>query len=361
MSLEARLRQTYKRLHRPNAESDESAPLDKGRRDFLVQSLLAGGGLVLGFSGGMGRVEAAANLLEDPTRAFVPNEFLRITPDNVISIVAMHDEMGQGIHTGLAMAVCEELEVDTARVTVESAPSDVRFRHKVFGIQMTGGSTSTSSTFDAMRATGATARVMLLQAAAKTWDVDQSACKAENGFIWHASSGRKLSYGDLAVAASSLPVPAEVALKKPAEFTRIGKPTARVDSASKVRGTALFSLDQHVDGMLTALIERCPYFGGSLTSFDASEARKVRGVKDVVAVPSGVAVIADGYWSAFKARKALKVVWSPGRGGVADSEDLRSQFSDMASRDARVAQSEGNVAASFESGEELRANYELPF
>ena len=369
MSMQKRLQQYYRQIKNDGASDNKSEikqsqaqPSALARREFIRNSVLAGGGLALAMSVPASDASDTIVHADSIADAFAPNAFIRIASDGGVTIVAMHDEMGQGIHTSLAIAVCEELEIDTDKVNVVSAPADQKYTHKVFGVQMTGGSTSTHTAIDAMRTAGATAREMLRWAAANKWSVELTECVANNGMIEHKGSNKKASYGELADAASKLPVPEKVKLKHPKDFTRIGKPTHRVDSAAKVHGSASFSLDHKVDGMLTAMIERSPYFGGKVIRFDDSEARKVAGVKAIVEVPMGVAVIADGYWPAFKARKKLKIDWDPGRGSVMDSDELWAQYRKMAEQPGAVADSKGDFDATFQtSDDKLELTYEVPF
>ncbi|MEM8736459.1 MAG: molybdopterin cofactor-binding domain-containing protein, partial [Planctomycetota bacterium] len=344
-------------------ETTEAQSGGSSRRQFLTQTMAVGGGLALAVSFGQKSVlasgmPAAASVAEE---TFSPNAFINITADGVVRVIAMHDEMGQGTHTGLAIAVCEELEYDPTQVIVEHAPADVRYNHMAFGVQMTGGSTSMISARDAMRNAGATAREMLISAAAKRWSVNRSKCEAKDGAIINVDSGAKLTYGELVNDASKLNAPAEVALKDSKDFVRLGKPTPRNDSAIKTRGQALFSLDQKVDGMLTAMVQRCPYFGGKLVSFNADKAKQSPGVKAVVEVPSGIAVVADDYWAAMRARRELQIQWAPGESSSIDSDELRTQYHEMAKRKGRVAETVGDCEKSLADNETLDVTYEVPF
>ncbi|MEL6105383.1 MAG: xanthine dehydrogenase family protein molybdopterin-binding subunit [Planctomycetota bacterium] len=367
MSLERRLQNAFSQLQTPTstdlarASSSVVSDAEPSRRAFLRNTIVAGGlavGITLCEDGSALAQNASTDQDSD---SLAPTAFVNIAPDGRVKVIAMHDEMGQGTHTGLAIAVCEELEVDPSDVTVVHAPADVRYNHVAFGVQMTGGSTSMSTAMSLMRKAGATTREMLLSAAAKRWSVDRDKCRADSGHVFHSESGAKIAYGDLVAEASGLEVPDEIPLKEPKDFKRIGKATSRVDSASKVGGTAIFSLDQTVEGMLTAMVERCPYFGGKLIDFDASKALRIAGVKAVIEVSSGIAVIADGYWAAFKGRRALKVRWEPGRGVMLDSGELRTQYLELAKRKARVAESEGDCERSLQDNETLHATYEVPF
>lgn len=332
------------------------------RRDVLAGGLLGGGGLVLALS--FGRTLRAAVVAPDAARApaFAPSAFLRIAPDGAITLVAKHDEMGQGIHTGLAIALCEELEVDVADVEVVHAAADPAYAHSTFGMQVTGGSTSTWTSFEQMREAGAVARAMLVEAAARRWGVPAAACEARDGRVHRRDGSASAGYGELAQDASALSVPEGVPLKDSSRFTRIGRPTPRVDSAAKVRGTALFSLDQRVPGMLTALVARPPSFGGRVLDVDARAAREVPGVRAVVEVPSGVAVVAEGFWAASRGRDALRVTWDPGPGGTLDSERLRADYVALGRTPGRVARADGDVEAALaRASRTLEATYEVPF
>ncbi|MEM7167448.1 MAG: xanthine dehydrogenase family protein molybdopterin-binding subunit [Planctomycetota bacterium] len=330
------------------------------RRQFLKG--IAASGMVLGLSFGSPlRALALAADGELPAE-FQPNAFLRIGSDGVVTIYAKHDEMGQGIHTGLAIAICEELEIDVDQVTVLSAPAGVAYANSAYRVQVTGGSTSTWSSFDQMRSAGAVAREMLIAAAAKRWGVDRAACVAKNGTVQRVGSATRLTYGELAADAAKGVVPTEVPLKDRGDFTRIGKPTPRVDSPDKVRGIAKFSLDQRAPGMLTAMVARCPYFGGKLHSCDDSAALRISGVKKIVRVPSGVAVIAVDYWTAYKAREALQIKWKAGRGGALDSERLREHYVAKSKTKGMVARADGDVDAALAAAEKrIEATYEVPF
>ena len=331
---------------------------DLGRRELLKG---AGGGLLLAFAFGR-ELRAAVVAPGSPFEDFAPNAFVRIAPDGVVTLVAKHDEMGQGIHTGLSIAICEELEVDLEQVEVVPAPAAAAYAHTQFGIQVTGGSTSTWSSFDQMRQAGAVARDLLMRAAAARWGLDPSACEAAHGSVRERGGARVLHYGELVSEAAALPVSTEVVLKDPRLFTRIGKPTPRVDSAAKVRGTAVFSLDRRLPDMRIAVVARSPYFGGSVRSFNGSAAAAVPGVEAVLQVPSGIAVVARDTWAALKGREALEIDWDPGPGGELDSDELRERYLAKAETPGPVARSEGDLEAAMRDADEtLRAVYEVPF
>jgi isoquinoline 1-oxidoreductase beta subunit len=293
------------------------------RRGFLKLSALAGGGLVLGFYLGSARRALGADIVKAgdklPAGVFAPNAFIRIAPDGAVTIFAARPEIGQGIKTSLPMIVAEELEVDWRSVTVLQAPFDPAS----FGPQTAGGSTSTPGSYLAMRRAGATARTMLVEAAAQTWDVPASDCQAENGTVLHRPSGRKLTYGELTAKAATLSVPAEksVVLKDPKDFRLIGTRIGGVDNLKIVTGQPLFGLDQTVPGMLHAVYQKCPVFGGKVVRANLDEVKALPGVRDAFVVDGtddlhglmpGIAIVADSTWSAFSARRKLKVTWDEG-------------------------------------------------
>jgi isoquinoline 1-oxidoreductase beta subunit len=330
------------------------------RRDFLRAGAVGGGGLVLGlYLPALGRpAEAAA----PGAPAFAPNAFLRIGTDDSVTVIVNHSEMGQGVYTSLPMLVAEELDADWSTIRVMAAPVDPAYNHTAFGTQMTGGSTSTWSEWERLRQAGAAARAMLIAAAATTWKVDPAACRAQNGQVVHAASGRRLSYGRLAAKASGLTPPQTVTLKDPKEFTLIGKPTKRLDTPDKVNGRAVFGLDVKVPGMLVAVVARPPVFGGKLKSFDAGRARAVPGVRHVVEIDRGVAVVAEGFWPAAKGRQALSIVWEGGPLSGLDSRAQREEYEGLAAQPGAVARKEGDAAAAMgQAARRLEAVYELPY
>src|SRR5436853_1770348 len=281
------------------------------RRDFLKTSAAIGGGLC--FAAYVPEL-AARPLKNSPANdaSFAHNAFVRIAPNDSVTIIANHSEMGQGIYTSLPMLLNEELEADWSKIRVEAAPVDAAYNHTVFGLQMTGGSTTTPSEWERFRKMGAMARVLLIDAAAQNWGVPASECHAEKGVVVHAASNKKATYGSLAGAASQLKPPANVPLKDPKQFTLIGKPTRRLDTPSKVNGTAQFGLDVRVPGMLFALVARPPVFGGKVVSFDATATLKIPGVRAVEQIPSGVAIVAERFWAAKLGREKVKISWDHG-------------------------------------------------
>jgi len=327
------------------------------RRSFLRTSVLGGTGLVIAFYVSR-RTPASA---VEPTKPLPPpNAFLRIAPDESVTVVLAHSEMGQGIWTTVAMLVAEELECEWSRIRVEHAPAAPVYAHTAFGMQMTGGSTTTWSEFDRYRTVGAMAREMLVRAAAERWKVDPKRLRAEKGHVWKGKE--KLSYGQLAEAAEKLDPPAAVRLQGPKEWTLIGKPTRRLDSPEKITGAARFGIDVRFDGLRTALVERAPVFGGTVKSFDAAKAKEVPGVEQVVQVPSGVAVVARHFWSASKGRDALKVEWDLGPGAEVDTDRLLASYRQMARTPGTVALDKGDCETALEgAAKRLEAEYDVPY
>jgi isoquinoline 1-oxidoreductase beta subunit len=325
------------------------------RRQFLKASA----GLVIGFT-----VAPATGIkaLQAPAPKFLPdpNAFLRVSADESVTVLLAHSEMGQGIWTALPMLVAEELGCDWSKVRVEHAPASPAYAHTVMGMQMTGGSTSTWSEFDRYRLVGAMAREMLIAAAANEWGVSPSACRVEKGFVRQA--GKKLSFGHLAAAAQKARPPERVELKDHKNWKVLGKPTKRLDSPEKVTGQAQFGMDVRLPGMLTAVVARSPFFGGKVRSLRAEKAKAVAGVKAVVEVPSGVAVVAEHFWAARRGRDGLEIDWDPAAGAGLDTDRLREQFRAMAATPGAKASAAGDVEAAMKSAAKtLEAEYEVPY
>ena len=332
-----------------------SAKYDVLRRDFLKSSTLAGGGLLIGFAiPGASRLAAAAG-------EFKPNAFIRITPDNRVTVICGLSEMGQGVLTAIPMLVAEELEADWSSIKVEQAPADPVFKNSILGFQGTGGSTAVRANWEPMRKAGAAAREMLIGAAAATWNVDKADCRAEKSMVLH-KSGKKLSYGQLAARAAQQPVPKEVKLKEAKQFKIIGTSVKRLDTAAKVNGTAVFGMDVRVPGMLTAVVARSPVAGGKVASFNADKAKVLPGVKHVVQIGSGVAVVADNYWNAKQGRDALEIKWDDGAGALLSSEGIRKTFGELAEKPGTLGIEQGDANAALAgAAKKLEAVYEAPY
>jgi isoquinoline 1-oxidoreductase beta subunit len=328
------------------------------RRAFLKTGAAAGGGLVIAFY----VPTLSAQEQKPKPEPIAPFAYIKIASDEKVTIVANHSEMGQGVYTSLPMLLNEELEADWSKIRVEAAPVDAIYNHPIFGIQMTGGSTTTAAEWDHYRKLGAAGRMVLVQAAARKWNVPASSCHVEKGFVIHAATSRKASYGSLVDAASKLAVPADIPLKEPKNFTLIGKPTRRLDTPPKTNGTAQFGLDVVVPGMMTAVIARCPVFGGKVLSFDASEAQQVPGVKAVLQVPTGVAVIAERFWPAKLGRDKLKVKWDEGENASLSTTKMLSDFSAQSASPGTVAKKVGDPQSAMASAsKKIVAEYDVPY
>ena len=330
------------------------------RRNFLKSSLLAGGGLILGVH--IPGLNGSAKAAQQGISTFVPNAFLRIAKDGSVTVIGNHSEMGQGAYTSGAMTIAEELDADWTKIRVEPAPVDPAYNHPIYGVQITGGSTSTWSEWDRLRKAGAAARQMLLAAAAQTWNVDPSTCRTGNGQVIHTNSQRRLSYGELVEKAATLTPPQNVTLKDPKDFKIIGKAIKRLDTPDKTNGKAVFGLDVNVPGMLVAVVARPPVFGGKLKSFNADKTKAVPGVRYVVEIERGVAVVADGFWPAKLGREALEIVWDEGPRASLDSRTQREEYAGLAKKTGVVAKNEGEaVSALSKASKKLEAIYDLPY
>ena len=267
------------------------------RRDFLKLGVLAGGGLVLGIGLSGCSKPAAIGAGGQPVA------WLRIAGDNTITVLVDKSEMGQGVYTALTQLLAEELGVALEAIRVEAAPVGAVYTNNLLGAQITGGSTSVRDAWEKLRKAGAQARSMLVQAAAAQWGVGADTLKVDSGAV--VNGRKRLTFGELAEAAAKLPVPTEVTLKPAKEFTLVGKPAKRLDTASKLDGTAIYGIDVKLPGMLHGAFAQCPTLGGTLAGFDAAQAKTMPGVKDVVGTDNGVVVIADHYWQAYKALGAV--------------------------------------------------------
>jgi isoquinoline 1-oxidoreductase beta subunit len=299
-------------------------PRALSRRHFLQGSTAMAGALVVATSIDL-RPALAATASDPP----MPNAFIRIAPDNTVTVMIKHLDKGQGIATGLTTIVADELDADWAQMRSAFAPADPALYNNLFfgPIQATGGSTSTANAWQQMRKAGAAARAMLVAAAADLWRVPPAEVSVAKGVVAHAASGRRATFGELSARAATMPVPAEVALKDPKDWIYIGKPLPRIDSVAKTTGAAVYAMDVKRPGMLTAVVARPPRFGGAVASFDASAAKAIKGIVDVKQIPQGVAVIATDSWSALRGRDALKVEWNDAgaerRSSVAMVDDYR--------------------------------------
>ena len=329
------------------------------RRDFLKKSAAGGAGLVLSFYLPKKFEALAAELPAEPAAM---NAWVHIAPDNTITFMIDKSEMGQGVVTSLSMLLAEELEVDWKKIKTEFAPAAKEYFNPVFGLQGTGGSTSVRASWEPLTKAGAAAREMLIAAAAKEWGVEASSCSAENGSVVHSATKKRLGYGALAEDAAKLPVPEKPALKDPKDYKYIGKPVKRLDTPAKVTGRAEFGIDVRKPKMLHAVVARCPVFGGKVKSFDDSKAKGVTGVKQIVQISSGVAVVADNTWNAMEGRRALEISWEEGDNAANSSEAIRKLYSERAEQPGAIARKDGDADAALASAaKKVEAVYEAPF
>jgi len=342
----------------------KSAPDQVSRRSFVVVLASAGGGLLLGCRVGdrlQGKSSTAAAAAEPPV--FAPNAFVRIGRDGRVTMIVGQVEMGQGMYTSMPMLIAEELEVPLDQVRVEHAPpNDKLYANPLVGFQMTGASSSVKMLYEPLRTAGATARTMLVTAAAQQWKVDPASCQAAKGIVTHAATGKKLSYGELADAAAKVPVPAKVTLKDPKNFTLIGTPAKRLDSPEKVNGTAMYSIDVRLPGMKIATLAESPVLGGKVASLDDSKAKAVPGVRQIVRLDDLVAVVADHMWAAKQGLAALAIRWDDGPNGKVSTDDV-VQGLDTASRKPGVVARKQNLPFSGRPGgvRKIEAIYSAPF
>jgi len=329
--------------------------LDRGGFIRLTGGLGAGLGLALYLPDCTTQKAAIA------TNGFAPNAWVRIAPDETITVFVNKSEMGQGVATGLPTIVADELDAAIEHVRFEFAPADPRYNDPFFQSMVTGGSTSIRDGWMTLRTAGATARAMLVAAAAQQWSVDPSSCSARSSVVYHSPSGRSASYGSLAESAATLPAPATVPLKTPDRFTLIGKHRPRPDVPLKVNGSAQYGIDVRVPNMLYAAIARSPVFGGRVKTFDASKSKTVAGVLQVVEVSNGVAVVARNTWAAFQGKLALQIVWDEGPNANVSTASLFREAEHLARthEGEHVAITRGNPAS--RAGTVLEATYHGPF
>ncbi len=332
------------------------------RRTFLRAGAAAGGGLLVSFSL-PARIGTALAAGAQAARDFKPNGFIRIDRDGGVTLVMHKVEMGQGTYTSMPMLLAEELEVDLSQVRLEHAPpDDALYAEPLFGVQETGGSTSVRGNWEPLRRAGATARTMLVSAAAQTWKVEPSSCRAANGVVMHGPTGRSLAYGALVDRAALLPVPSGVALKDPKDFKLIGTPVKRLDTPEKVDGTAQFGIDVRLPGMKFAAVAVCPVFGGKVASVDDAKAKAIPGVQQVVRLDDAVAVVAADTWAAKQGLAALDVGWDDGPNAALSTADIVQQLAAASEKSGVVARKDGDVAAAMAgAAQKVEAIYEQPF
>lgn len=334
--------------------------LDDGRRVFLKLTVAAGGGLLIGFDlAACSRTGASYHLGGD---TFSPNSWIHLAPDNSVTLMFAGSEMGQGVMTALPMLLAEELEADWSKVKVASAPVNSDFNNPLMGEQMTGGSTAVRGYWELLRRVGATTRELLIAAAAQSWGVPPDQCHARGSEVIHDASGRRVQYGALLAQAAKLTPPHDARLKDPKDFRLIGTSVARLDTPAKVDGSAVFGQDVRVPGMLTAVVARCPVFGGGIKSYDATAARAVAGVRNVAAIGSGIAVVADNFWAAQRGREALVIQWDFGPKAKLDSPAIAAQLRAAVGREGKTARNDGDASKVLAAATRVvEALYETPY
>jgi len=330
------------------------------RRALLTGGLA--GGFLLAFHLPVRAVNEPVQPPDVTEGKFAPNAFIRIDEAGRTTLVMPQVEMGQGVYTSIAMILAEELDADFAQVTLEHAPpNDKLYGNPTFGIQVTGNSNSIRAWWKHLREAGASARAMLVQAAAQQWQVEPASCTTSSGEVTHQESGRKLSYGALASAASSQTPPKDVALKDPKDFTLIGKPLKRFDTPDKVNGKAIYGIDAILPDMKFATLAACPVFGGKVGKVDDSAAKKIPGVQKIVVLDDMVAVVGNHMWAAKKGLDALVVSWDEGPNARINSNDIWQSLRAASEKDGVVAKSTGDITKGLATGEKLEASFELPF
>ena len=328
------------------------------RRVFLKSATAAGGGLVLG-----GYLPIGAGPALDAAGTFEPNVWIRINADDSVRIMLTMLEMGQGVMTSMPMLVAEELDFDWTRIKTEWAPADAKYGNPNFGgAQLTAGSNSVRGMWKLLREAGATARAMLVTAAAQAWAVPENSVTTDKGEVIHQASRRRLKYGALVDKAAALPVPKSISLKDPKQFKLLGQSLPRLDIPEKVNGTAVFGIDVKLPGLLTARVVRCPVFGGKVASFNADKAKGVPGVRFVTPISSGIAVVADNYWAASKGAEALQITWNEGALATLNSADIMKKYVDLAQQPGKVARNDGNSNGALDgAARKFERTYEAPF
>jgi isoquinoline 1-oxidoreductase beta subunit len=337
-----------------------SSAMGLSRRRILQVAVTAAGGLLLSLK--LPVVNAGAEAAD--TDSFAPNAFIRIERDGRVVLTMPYVEMGQGTYTSIPMLIAEELEVDLDKVQLEHAPPDEKHYGNPLlgGIQATGNSNAIRAAWEPLRRAGATARTMLISAAAKHWDVDPVSCHALSGEVHHAPTGKRFKYSELAADAALMPVPESVALKRPADFKLIGTPVKRLDTAGKVNGTAIYGIDVRPPGVKIATLAQSPVFGGRLKSLDDAAAKAVNGVRQIVRLEDAVAVVADHMGAAKKGLAALVFEWDDGPHTNLTTDDIAGELEQATHNSGAVAQTIGNTDQAFTSAvTRVDASYQVPF
>src|SRR5579872_118258 len=335
-------------------------PLAQSRRGVLKAGLA--GGFLLAFHIPGWAVNEPEQPADSPEGQFAPNAFIRIDRSGKTTLVMPQVEMGQGVYTSIPMILAEELDADFAQVAVVHAPPNEKlYANPAFGMQVTGNSNSVRAFWKPLRQAGAAARAMLVQAAAKQWQVDPGSCSASNGNVTHAASTRTIGYGDLIDTASSLPVPQDPPLKDPKGFTLIGKPLKRLDTPNKTNGKVVYGIDAMLPGMKFATLAQSPVFGGKVRHVDDSAAKSVPGVRQIIVLDDLVAVVGDHMWAAKRGLDALVVIWDDGKYATLSSSDIWEDLRAASRKDGVVAKTVGDVAKGLSQGDRAEGDYELPF
>src|SRR5438128_4165803 len=339
------------------------SPETVSRRDFVVAIAGAGGGLLLGCRvDGRRSLPASAETASSAPPAFAPNAFVRIGNGGRVTLIMNQVEMGQGMYTSMPMLLAEELEVGLDQVQLEHAPPNDRlYANPLVGFQMTGASSSVRMMYTPLRTAGATARTMLVAAAAQTWDVAPASCRAQNGVVTHLASGRTLAYGALVEKAAKLPPPEEVTLKGPKDFKLIGTPAKRLDTPDKVNGKATFGIDVRLPGMKIATVAASPVLGGKVAGLDDTKAKTIKGVRQIVRLDDAVAVVADHMWAAKQGLAALAIRWDDGPNAKVSIADVVQGLDAASQQPGVVARKQGDAAVAIAgAAQKLEAVYQVP-
>src|ERR1700730_1757747 len=341
---------------------ERDSDMNLSRRQFLSASAALGGGLLIGFTAGRS-VNAAGAAEKIAGEPFAPNAFIRIDPNGQVTLIMPYVEMGQGTYTSIPMLIAEELEVDLKQVRLEHAPPNEKlYANPLLGVQATGTSNAIRGAWQPLRQAGATARVMLVAAAAKRWSVDPVTCRAQRGEVLHVPTTRRLTYGELVAGAAQIPIPNNVALKRPEDFKIIGTAAKRLDTPAKVNGTAVYGIDARPPGVKIATLAQSPVFGGRVKSVDEAKAKAVKGVRQIVRLDDAVAVVADHMGAAKKGLAALVIEWDGGPNAQLDTAKIVDEGEKATLNSEPVAQNIGNVEQAMATAvTKIEATYLVPF
>src|SRR5438034_3871013 len=341
---------------------ERDSDINLSRRQFLSASAALGGGLLIGFTAGRSIRDADA-AERAAGAAFTPNAFIRIGGNGQVTLTMPYVEMGQGTYTSIPMLIAEELEVDLKQVRLEHAPPNEKlYANPLLGVQATGNSNAIRGAWQPLRQAGATARTMLVAAAAQRWNVDPASCRAQRGEVLHSATGRRAKYGELAADAARMPVPESVTLKRPEDFKLIGTPAKRLDTPAKVNGTAVYGIDVRPPGVKFATLAQSPVFGGRVKGVDDAKAKAVKGVRQVVRLDDAVAVVADHMGAAKKGLEALAIEWDDGPHARLDTNEIVDGLEKATLNPGAVAQNAGNIDAAMASAViKIEAIYQVPF